>query len=53
MKLKPCAFRLPQVLLDALDHQATIKTKQTGNPTSRADIVRLALTEWLDKARNP
>ena len=48
--LKLTAFRLSAALLKRLDRQAQRVSQQTGNPTSRADVVRTLLARGLDAA---
>ena len=46
--LKLTAFRLPEALLKRLDEYADRVTAETGNPTTRADVVRILLGRALD-----
>ncbi len=49
---KMTAFRLEESLLKRLDRHAERLSKETGLPATRADVVRLLLTQGLEEAEN-
>ena len=49
LETKTVSVSLTPALLDRLEHQRQVQVRRLG-VTSRSQVVRLALQEWLDQA---